>query len=72
VKVWFNGADWITRSLAKRSAAGGTIDNPGGGRFFEVLTEVLGPPVDSSEGLPGSEGSPRADLSNLAWMIDLC
>jgi len=62
----------MTRSLANRSAAGGTIDKPGGGRFLELLPVVFGPLVDSSAGLPESEGSPRADLSSLAWIIDRC
>lgn len=74
VNVWFKGADWMTRSLAKRSAGGGTIDSPGGGRFLEEFVVVGLPDVGPAASLffPESGPSPRADLSSLAWIIDLC
>lgn len=38
MNVWFNGADWITLSLANCAAEGAAIESPGGGPFrLEVV-----------------------------------
>lgn len=62
----------MTRSLAKRSAGGGTIDKPGGGLFFALATVLLVAEPGASIVFPESGASPRADLSSLAWIIDRC
>lgn len=41
VKVWFIGADWITRSLEKVSCEGGAMERPGGGPFRREVEGVL-------------------------------
>lgn len=57
----------MTRSLAKRSAAGGTIDKPGGGLFLIEAAGVLEVvAVAGSLVFPVSGPSPRADLRSRA------
>ena len=70
VKVWFNGADCTTLSLANWDADGGTMDKPGGALLFEPDLPV--PNVFASEGLIPSGPSSLADFWSLASMMQRC
>lgn len=61
----------MTRSFANCSAEGGTIDNPGGGRFFELGGGPLPKTLDS-DGLVPSGPSPLAVFKRRASMMDRC
>ena len=68
MKVWWSGADWITRSFANWDADGGTMDRPGGLRL-----PVLGMPIRfDSEGWTPSGPLSLADLCMRCSMIERC
>ena len=73
VNVPPRGADWITRSLAKRSAFGGTIDRPEGGGLFLLVGGPLWNGFGFSTALADSgTPSPFADFNSLCSIIDRC
>lgn len=62
----------MTRSLANCSAEGGTIDNPGGGRFLDEDPDGLPKGLLISDSFCPSGASPLAVFNSLDSIIDRC